>query len=360
MKFTLGLSRSHLIKAGLGLAVTAGCLVAAFWGIDFHELRTNFSQANYVTLPLFLAFLFGHYWLKAIRWKLLLRPIRRFRTRDVVPAMMIGFMGNNVLPAHLGEFVRMYVFARDERLSRSAVLSSLILERIFDVLAILLFLGFSLLFLKNPPEEFERYLPGAVAVVAAVLAVVMAYIVWTRPFVRFAERCLSRVPLLPGGLRLRLVGMLEEGAAGLSSLRIPRLAAGIIATSVLQWLCVGGMVYLSLRSFDIAVSLLASFVVVAGTAVAVTIPSSPGFFGVVQIAFRMSLAPFGVGQAAAVAASIYFQIVQYIPVTLIGLYYFNRAGLKLGRIDESAAVEEERVEQELREVAIEAARDEGS
>lgn len=327
--------------------MTGGCLVAAFWGIEFGSVLSSFSRANYLTLPVFFAFLFGHFWLKAIRWKLLLRPIRHFRTRDVAPAMMIGFMGNNVLPAHLGEFVRMYVFARDQKLSRSAVLSSLILERIFDVLAIVLFLGVSLLFLPDPPEEFERYLPGAVALLAALFVLVTIYIFWTKPFVRFAEGCLRRLPLVPSGLKLRLVGMLEEGAAGLSSMRSPRLAAGILVTSVLQWLCVGGMVHLALRSFGIAVSPLASFVVVAGTAVAVTVPASPGFFGVVQVAFRMSLAPFGVAVESAVAASIYFQIVQYIPVTLVGLYYFNRAGLKLGRIDEQAAIEEERVDQEL-------------
>ncbi|MEX0702999.1 MAG: lysylphosphatidylglycerol synthase transmembrane domain-containing protein [Planctomycetales bacterium] len=334
--------------------VTAVCLAAAFWGFgadDWRQMGSSFRQANYATLPLFLFLLFLFFWLKAVRWRLLLRPIRAFRTREVAPAMMIGFMGNNVLPAHLGEFVRMYVFARDHKLSRSAVLTSLVLERMFDVLSILLFLGVSLVLLPNPPEAFRRYVPGTLGVVAVLLAVLAVYIFWTRPFVRFAEWCLDRVPLLPRGLKLRLAGMLEEGAAGLASMRRPKLAAGVVATSIAQWFLVGGFVHLSLRSFGIEESPLAAFVVVAGTAVAVTIPSSPGFFGVVQGAFLISLAPFGIARAEAVAASIYFQIVQYVPVTLVGLYYLNRSGLKLGQIGAQAELEEERVERELAETA---------
>ena len=112
----------------------------------FQKVADAFRQADYRTLPVMLLSLVAFYWLKVVRWKLLLEPIGRYRpVRDLFPSTIIGFAFNNVLPAHLGEFVRVFVFSRQSGLSRTAVLSSIVLERIFDIIAILAFLVAGLL-----------------------------------------------------------------------------------------------------------------------------------------------------------------------------------------------------------------------
>ena len=72
----------------LGLIVTIVCLVAAVWGIDFEQIYTSFKRANYWTLPLMLAALFMFYWLKAVRWQMLLEPIKKLTVAQVTPAMI--------------------------------------------------------------------------------------------------------------------------------------------------------------------------------------------------------------------------------------------------------------------------------
>jgi len=134
----------------LGIIVTVASLVVALWGIDLDEIRASFQRANYVSLPVFLAFLFLFYWLKAVRWKLLLCPLRQFQIREVAGPMMIGFMGNNVLPLRLGELARVLVFGREFNISKTAVLSSVVLERVFDTATILVFFGGSLLLVELP------------------------------------------------------------------------------------------------------------------------------------------------------------------------------------------------------------------
>ena len=100
-----------------------------------------------------------------------------------------------------------------------------------------------------------------------------------------------------------------------------------------------GMVYVSLWSFGLHLPTLASFLIVGVTALGVTIPSAPGYFGVVQLCFWVSLQPFGVEKADAFALSIFFHLSQYLPVTLLGLYYLNRRGWQLRQIDKEAAEE---------------------
>ena len=316
--------------------MTVVCLVVAFWGIDFKEIRASFERANYATLPIYLALLFLFYWLKAVRWKFLLCPLRVFQTREVAGPLMIGFMGNNVLPAHLGEFARVFVLGREYDLSKTAVLSSVVLERVFDSATILVIFGVSILLVDLPASYaiISLYVAGLTAVAFLVLAV---YVFWTERFVRVAEWVLDRLPVLPATLRVKLTKMLESGAEGFASLRDARLVSWIVITSALQWLLMGVMVYVALWSFGLNLPLRASFVVVGVTAFGVAIPSTPGFFGVIQFAFWVSLSLFGAEKADVLAASVYFHLGQYIPVTLVGLYYLSRLGLRVGDITTEAA-----------------------
>lgn len=320
--------------------MTAFCLWAAVQGIDdFGQVRDSFAEANYATLPVLLILLIIFYWIKAIRWKLLLSPLKQFRTAEIVPPMMIGFMGNNVLPFHLGELIRVYVLSRDQQLSKTAVLSSVVLERIFDIVAILVFFGSGLLFVKGLPESYRTrslYIAGGTIVLVLFL---LLYVFWTHRFVKVAERILAGLRFLPVRLRERLVEMLESGATGLGSMKSGRLTFWIVVTSAAQWAVNGLMIYIALWSFGITLSPLASFVVMGVTAFGVTLPSSPGFFGVIQLCFWISLKPFGEDQATVFAASVYYHLSQYIPVTLTGLYFWNRTGLRLTAIKQDAVAE---------------------
>ncbi len=316
--------------------MTVGCLTAALWGIKFNEVGASFRRANYATLPILLITLWVFFWLKALRWRMLLQPLRKFHTREVVPAMMIGFMGNNVLPAHLGEFVRVFVLGREFQLSKTAVFSTVVLERVFDVVAILGFLGVSLAFVEGLPEDYQTVSLCLAAGTVLVFIGMAVYIVWTKPFVAFVESVVNRLPLLPEKLKANVATMLEAGADGLGSMRSFKLASGIIVTSIAQWFLMGVMVYVSVLSFGLQLPILSAFVVVGVTAIGVTVPSTPGFFGVIQVCFWISLRLFDVSQADAFAASVYYQMTQYIPITLVGLYFLSRTGLRLGDIEKEA------------------------
>ncbi|HID23415.1 MAG TPA: flippase-like domain-containing protein, partial [Planctomycetaceae bacterium] len=151
------INRKKVLNLLLGLAVSAVCLAVAMWGIDFQAVQESFARASYWTLPIFIVLVGLFFWVKGIRWKYLLSPLGRFRTREVFPAMMIGFMGNNLLPARLGEFIRVYVLGRQFHLSKTAVLSTVVLERVFDIAAILLVFAIGLFGVEGMPAAYKTF-----------------------------------------------------------------------------------------------------------------------------------------------------------------------------------------------------------
>lgn len=340
----------------LGVAVTIVCLWLAVRGIPFVEIKTAFAKADYRTLPILLILLFAFYWIKAIRWRLLLKPQKDFHTKEVFPAMMIGFMGNNILPAHLGEFMRMIVFAKQKNLTKTAVFSTLVLERIFDVIAILLLLGIGVAFVPNLPESIQSLAIVAGAATGALLVGSTFYVVWTHQFIRFIDAVMTGIRIVPEVIREKIVELLKLGEVGLAALKDPRLTIGIAITSLVQWLVNGVMIDVALRSFGINLSLFASLTVLGVVAIGVSVPSSPGFFGLVQAAFRLALLPFVtqglVAEADVLGASIYYHIAQYIPVTVVGLYFLNRSGFGLSQLEKQAEHQAEEMESEPIEAAL--------
>lgn len=347
--------KAKWFNLAVGLAVTAASLWWAFQQMlksdngkkspaeVIAEITSAFQQADYRSLPAIWTCLVLFYCLKAIRWQLLLEPIGKFRPlRDLLPSVMIGFAFNNVLPAHLGEFVRVYVFSRQSGVSRTAVLTSIVLERIFDVIAILGFLMLGL-FLVKAPDLDERIVSSAMFFGVAVgfgLLGAAIYLIWTRPVVLFVEGCLRRIPFLPPTIGQKVANLLETGAAGLASLRSGRLLSGILLTSFLQWMLNGLTIHLSLWAFGIDTSLSVSAIVLGVTAIGVTIPSSPGYFGVIQFCFLLVLSLFVQDKEAVFAASIYYHMAQWIPVTIIGMFYFLRAGLKVADVQDAKGSEQ--------------------
>jgi len=316
--------------------VTILCLAAALWGLDLKEVSESFSKINFGTLPLILALLFLFFWLKAVRWRLLLAPLRKFRTQEIVPPLMIGFMGNNVLPAHLGELIRVFVLGRNFTLSKAAILSSVILERVLDTLVILIFVGIGLLTVEGLPTWVQTGAFSMAALTISFALFLIAYVFWTQTFLQAYRKIFH---FLPTKLFDRVEEIMRKAAPGLASIKNARAAFWIIVTSLLQWILMGGIVYVSLASLGLWLHPLASIVTIGISALGAAIPSTPGYFGVIQLSFWVSLQMFGVEKADAFASSIYFHLSQYIPVTLVGLYYVSRTGLKLKQIKEKVTEE---------------------
>jgi uncharacterized protein (TIRG00374 family) len=333
------LLKSRAVQLTLGLMVSAVCI---WWAakelIDDPAARQQFLNAfrtaDYRFLPLLLGMLAVFYLLKAYRWKLLLSPLGDFRTvGDCFGPMISGFAVNNVLPARAGELLRTVVFAKQTGRPFTSVLTTVALERIFDMLAILVCLAVGLLSVPGMPAWMTKSAMGLGAVVMVAVLGAVVFMIWTQAFVRFASATL-RVFRVPETLRNKIQELMEVAATGLDSLKSPRTLALIVLVSLMKWFINGSMMYLSLLSFGVQVPFAAALVLLGVVAILVAAPTAPGFFGVIQLCFTETLQFFPVPQQAVLAASIYYHMIQYIPVTLGGLYWLNRSGIRLGEVEQ--------------------------
>ena len=338
------LHHNRWVHLALGLTVSIGCLWYATRGLldepdAFSKAGDAFARADYRTLPLIMIATAVFYWFKACRWRLLLSPIGDFRiSRDLYPYVMIGFGFNNLLPVHMGEVMRAFMFAKHAHVKVSAVVTSVVLERIFDSVSVLTLLCVGLAFVPGlSPEIRTNTMVLAICVAFLVLALVM-YVLWTQKFIAIVTSLLSRV--LSQRLLAKLTGVLESGATGLAALKNPRLVAAILALSMGNWVVNGMVIHLALWSFGLPNSLLISCIVLGLTAIGAAVPSAPGYFGVIQLCFMTVLTLFTDDEAGIFAASIYYHLTEYIIVTLVGLYYFNTTGITLAEVELEAKVAE--------------------
>src|SRR5262245_42009732 len=138
-------------KFWLGVVVSIVFLALALRGLDFAGFWTTVRHANYWWLIPGVVIYFGAVWARTWRWHYMLRHIQRIPLARLFPVVVIGYMGNNVYPARAGELLRSYVLKRKEGVPLSASLATVVLERLFDGLVMLLFVFVTLPFAPLPP-----------------------------------------------------------------------------------------------------------------------------------------------------------------------------------------------------------------
>ena len=320
------------IAAGIALSVVF--LWLSLKDTDFAQIREALVHAHIAyALPL-LAAVALFYWLKAVRICMLLRPLRSLSVSDVVPAMMIGFAANNLLPARLGDLARVYLLGRQQSLSKVSILASMIVERLFDLLAALGLLALVIVAAQVPAALVKPgYFIGGLEL--ALLALTVAMVMWTPMFVSLVRVATG---FLPGKLRAGLTHQVELGGAGTHALRQPRLLLGIAVTSVLQSLLRAAAMYVAVLAVGVDVPISAALVLLALNIAAITLPSAPGFFGTIQLCFVLALKPYGVDASSAFAASVFYHVLEYVAVTSCGLYYLKSVGRDLGQIRKGAGL----------------------
>src|SRR4030042_4011159 len=127
-------------RYGLGIAVSVACLYLSVRGIDWLALRDGLRQIRWIWLLPAWLFLVGGMVARAFRWRLLLQPLERLSTRRLFHVLNVGYMLNNILPVRLGDLARAYLCSELECLAVSRTLSTVVLERLADLLTVVVIL----------------------------------------------------------------------------------------------------------------------------------------------------------------------------------------------------------------------------
>lgn len=317
----------------VGLLTTGVALYLAFRGTNLSEVAHSLSEVGYLWAVPVVGGTLLSIWVRAYRWKVMLAPVKSIPTARTYSATMIGFMANNVLPMRLGELVRAYSIGKSSEISKSSAFATIVVERAFDLLAVLLILGVMLLRYSFAPWV---QITGYVALVAcAGMFGVMALLRWKRELTLRIFRLVLR--RLPEALREKAEGLLHRFLDGLEVLGNWRRLLWTTVLSVLTWLAMASSFYAALLAFHLDVPADASLVLVVVSALAVMLPSGPGFVGTFEVGARYGLMLFKVPDDVALSYALFYHVVQFIPITLLGFYHLYRENFSLRRAVESEA-----------------------
>ena len=334
----------------LGIAVSVALLLFLAWQVyridDPSGLIDELAAANYLYLIPAVAVYFVGVLFRALRWQYLLAPMRRFPVRRLYPVVVIGYTANNLLPMRLGELIRSYYLARQEKFSASSALGSIAVERLFDGLTLIALVAVTapwLLLLGEFDWTTGISQTAAIILAAVVLLAFGGFLllftllaVW-QGFAAMIERLLA---LLPGKLGEMALRFFASFVSALSILNSPRKHLALVALSAPVWICEFVVYLLVSYCFDIGshfdsvgVYLLAIALLTATSNLATGIPSAVGGIGPFEVVAQQTLTALGVAVGVAVDYALVVHLVAlWLPVNIVGLLILWKQNLNLRQL----------------------------
>lgn len=313
--------------AAFGLA--AVLLYFSLRGIDWQGVWKLFQQARPAWLAAACAVSTLSLFLRALRWKILLRAERPVAIPDAFWATCAGYFGNNFLPARAGELIRTYMIHSSSGLSTAYVLTTALSERVSDAIVLVAIAAIALLTLPEQPGWLAHASkPFAILGACGILGFALA------PRFAFAgDWLIDR--LTPHALREKLHAILSHIVLGIRAFHDGRRLAAFSAMTALIWSNDALFVTLAARAIDLSIAVPVAYLLLAGLGLASALPSTPGYVGIYQFVAVSVLVPFGMSRTDAVGFILLAQALQYLVVGgwgAAGFWKFRR-----GKIEEHAA-----------------------
>jgi glycosyltransferase 2 family protein len=327
----------NVIRTVLVIGLAVGLLAVFLREADFGRVWSAVASARADFLGLSLAATAATFVIRAERWQYLLGPLGPTRFRTVFRTTVIGFAASAVLPARAGEVIRPYLLARQEGLKATAAFATILVERILDLVAVLLLLLAFLVWFDPGVEARDSVLlsairfGGLVMAPVAVGALALMFFMAGHPE-RLHAWLLRAEAILPGRLAAAIARLAQTFAEGFAVVRRPERLVAAMAWSIVLWISIAATIWAVAIAFGIAMPFTGGWLMLAPLVVGVAVPT-PGGVGGFHEAFRLgATAFFGADNDIAVGAAIVLHAISVVPVTLAGLLFIVQDGLRLGTI----------------------------
>lgn len=324
-------------RGAIGVVLSAGALYFAFRGIAFGKVMDNVQHADALLLLLSVVAATFTFPLRAWRWRPILAPIAPdLPFAPLFSATVIGMMINNVFPVRAGEVARAYALSRSTpRVPFPSAFASLAVDRVFDVIVVFALMFLAMLDPAFPPKaqilgrSVSSYAATGIVIVCVLVAAMYVVVIFPARILGLYEMVARRIaPRLEERGRAAIVSIIH----GLSVLRTPGRFVSVLAWTIAHWLCNALAFWLAFRAFGITAPLSAALFLQGLVAIGVAAPQAPGFFGIWELFGQAGLGLYGVSGDLAVSWAISYHVLTYIPITLMGAWYFARAGLSMGEL----------------------------
>ncbi|UCD37725.1 MAG: flippase-like domain-containing protein [Fidelibacterota bacterium] len=301
----------------VGLAISVVALWLAFKDMDWGAFKEALSQGNIVWIVVASVVLLSAVPLRGIRWQIFLNPIKSVPVRLTTEATIVGYFGNNALPFRLGEILRSYFVAREARAPLTQVFGTVLVERVVDMITVLVLLVL-LPFVGAVPDALRLPILWVV-IICIVLAIVTVWL----------ARRTDGIPFIKG----RLKPVLDNLQLGFTSLRQGRHYVVLLLTTVGVWVVYLMNIYIAQYAMGLELSIAESYLVLVTTTLVLLVPAAPGFVGTFHAAVILAFVNvLSADLARAQAIAVVLHAIGFIPYTIIGAIIYFRSHLRLREV----------------------------
>lgn len=285
--------RRNLVKTVPGLLVSAFFLWYTFRGISFDHMRAlRIVHPGWILGV--LGFTLASYTLRCVRWTRMMRPTGA-RFPVCARVLMTSLAANNILPFRIGDIMRVFTYARDLGASPSAILSTVILEKLLDIFVlVLLFVAF----MGRNVNPHSRLVAEVLLTISSVgLLALLLGARTLEPIIRRSFSHHSKNPKLASKLHkiehwilLALHSIREIGISG---------SLLLLVQSFVIWACEGMIFVSAAKLIGLATDRIGPWQAVSVANLSYLIPSSPGAIGTFEWAVKTSLVSHGAAEPQA-------------------------------------------------------------
>lgn len=319
------MNAEHGMNIRGAMRVAIGILVALFFlwlilkQISLSDIRHAFADTRPALITAaVLAFALG-YGCRIERWRLMLKQDNNaLRWRDCAGPMLASFAVNNVLPFRAGDALRALAFNQELGTASGNVMATLFIERLLDLLVVLIFLGAALLALNIDTLRFIGVSSFVLIGAGALILLALLFPHWLAVPAFALGHVIAR--LVPrAGPRLldeigRMMGTLQHLSKG-------HLMVQLVTWSLLAWIAEGFVFWLAALSIPAVTAPSGGWLALPVGTLATLIPSTPGYVGTFDYFTARALTETGNAIGPATAFALLVHLLLWLPPTLAGGFY---------------------------------------
>jgi uncharacterized protein (TIRG00374 family) len=321
-----------------GIFLSILFLFLAVRHVNISQTIELIAGTNYFFIfPAALCF-FTDFTLRAVRWRILISPIKKCKFSNLLSITYIGFFATGVLPMRMGELIRVLMVGKKEHISKASAVGTIAVERTMDIFAILFLL--SLTFFVYPyPDQVQRIWILGIAVFVMCISFLYSIIFFRRQtlnVVRFF------IKIFPDKIKNKIEKLLNFFISGLYILKKPDRFFITLTLSLLVWLANASLYFFIAKGMGIPqITLYGAIFIMSVIAVGISVPSSPGFIGVYEYFGILACGILGVQKSAALSFILLVHTIQFIVLTAAGMSFLAKENISLFKLEKEAKKEKE-------------------
>ncbi len=297
----------------LGFIISIFFIYLAFKSIDFKKVWLTLKNFNlWYTFLGILAFVLANA-IRGYRWQLMLKPIKKTGIISSITAIFIDILGNNILPARVGDLWRVAFLKQKEGISATTSASALVLERLLDALVIVIFAAVGQYVFQEVPSSLRKGgIYFLIGIIGLGLIFFVVYMVYERKLKHRETKFVERV---------------EKVVRALHFFRESKLITGISIISIVSWAIEALSYYYFLKAFGYVGPRSLALIVLVAVNIGVSIPSAPGYFGVYEYSVLLAFYAYGLPKEMGVTYAFISHALRYLTGTITGLLLGSRVYL---------------------------------